>query len=481
MGVEAKHPEYSTWLPRWRRCVDFVAGEDDVKAAGVAYLPKLDGQSSAGYRSYLARAGFFNGTGLAVQQILGSTFRRDPVVDLERFRLPRARSFVDDVDLAGTPLVAFAEALVKEQVIKGRVGLLVDYSTSAARALLARYPTESIVNWSTTRVGGDEVLTLVVLADHPRLESADGGFTFKERQRRRVLRLDLDPNTGGRVYSVEVWEEAERENPGTRSRWFIAEPRFVPMIRGRALDRIPFWFVGSTSLSPGVEKPPILDLVNVNWHHYLLSADHDHGLHWVSLPTPWVSMGAATPSNGEGGGDRELFIGSSTAWELPPGSKVGMLEMRGPGMASQVERLLQLERQMHALGLSMMVDKAGVEAADTARLRAAARSVTIADIVGTAELALNQAIDLARDWMNLPAAVSGTPAITLNRQFTHTVPTLAEVSEARAAYAAGHLPWQDLVGVHKRAGLVEANTTPSDLQARIARDLRMRAQVSAAA
>src|SRR3546814_10685315 len=98
--------------------------------------------------------------------------------------------------------------------------------------------------------------------------------------------LDLDPDTGARVYGVEVWEEGDRAVPGTGSRWFLAEPRVTPTIRGRALDYIPFWFVGSTSLSPDVEKPPILDLVNANWHHSLLSADHDHGLHWVSLPTP---------------------------------------------------------------------------------------------------------------------------------------------------------------------------------------------------
>src|SRR3546814_9517174 len=95
----------------------------------------------------------------------------------------------------------------------------------------------------------------------------DGGFTFRERRRRRVLRLDLDPDTGARVYGVEVWEEGDKTNHATKSRWFVAEPRDVPRIRGRALDYIPFWFVGATSLSPDIEKPPILDLVNVNWHH----------------------------------------------------------------------------------------------------------------------------------------------------------------------------------------------------------------------
>src|SRR3546814_4852683 len=95
-------------------------------------------------------------------------------------------------------------------------------------------------------------------------------------------------------------------------------------------------------------------------------------------------------------GDRDLYIGSSTAWELPPGSQVGMLEVSGRGFGAQMARLQQVEQHMQALGAGMLKDKAGVEAADTARLRAAASPVPLSDIVGTAELALNQAIELAK-------------------------------------------------------------------------------------
>src|SRR3546814_18981609 len=85
------------------------------------------------------------------------------------------------------------------------------------------------------------------------------------------------------------------------------------------------------------------------------------------------------------------------------------------------------------------------------------------------------------DWMNLPPSVDGTLAITLNRDFADAVPTIAEVAEARAAYAAGHLPWQDLVAVYQRAGMVDTDTTAEDLRARIVRDLRTRAPATVAA
>src|SRR3546814_9458095 len=66
-------------------------------------------------------------------------------------------------------------------------------------------------------------------------------------------------------------------------------------------------------------------------------------------------------------GDRDLYIGSSTAWELPPGSQVGMLEVSGRGFGAQMARLQQVEQHMQALGAGMLKDKAGVEAAATAK------------------------------------------------------------------------------------------------------------------
>src|SRR3546814_18033061 len=113
--------------------------------------------------------------------MLGAAFRKDPVIDLARFRPPKGRAFVGDTDLAGTPLVAFAEDVVREQISKGRVGLLVDYSNGAGRAFIARYMAEAVVNWATARLGGDDVVTLVVLVDQ------NGSASCRERGCQSVL------------------------------------------------------------------------------------------------------------------------------------------------------------------------------------------------------------------------------------------------------------------------------------------------------
>ena len=34
MALDSLHPQYSRWLPQWKRCRDVRAGADEVKATG---------------------------------------------------------------------------------------------------------------------------------------------------------------------------------------------------------------------------------------------------------------------------------------------------------------------------------------------------------------------------------------------------------------------------------------------------------------
>ena len=81
----------------------------------------------------------------------------------------------------------------------------------------------------------------------------------------------------------------------------------VPLKHGDPLTFIPFQFIGPTSVTPAIEKSPILDIVDVNLSHYRTSADFEHGAHLTALPTPWVS--GVNPELVE-----SFPIGSDTAW-----------------------------------------------------------------------------------------------------------------------------------------------------------------------
>ena len=107
MPVNTTHAEYDAKLAAWTRARRVMAGEDAVKAAGEAFLPRLELQTDAECAAYKARASFFNATSRTADGFLGLVFRRAPFV-----RLPDVKTgvglafqrFENDVDLSGTNL-----------------------------------------------------------------------------------------------------------------------------------------------------------------------------------------------------------------------------------------------------------------------------------------------------------------------------------------------------------------------------------------
>ena len=128
MPTDSTHPDYDANADAWLSARDVFAGEAAVKAAGERYLPKLDSQSSDEYNAYRARASFFNATARTADGFVGLIFRREPTFKLPENSAGVGRAlaaFVDDADMLGTSLSAYAKNVVTEVVAVGRAGTLV--------------------------------------------------------------------------------------------------------------------------------------------------------------------------------------------------------------------------------------------------------------------------------------------------------------------------------------------------------------------
>ncbi|MFN7138292.1 MAG: DUF4055 domain-containing protein, partial [Limisphaerales bacterium] len=329
MRVEATHPSYDEYLPKWLRARDVIAGEDAVKAGGARYLPRLDSQSDQEYAVYKERASFFNATARTADGFVGLIFRREPT-----FKIPEKSSgvgralagFLEDADMLGNSLQAYAKDVVREVITIGRAGTLVDWEDEVEhRAYAVLYHAEQIINWKTQRVNGRNVLSLVVLRETVEIESEGDAFSSVPREQLRVLRL-VKSNDFGWVYQVEVWRPSNNGTKRTkRTEWQVVETR-VPLRLGKPLSLIPFVLHGPRNCQVCVDKLPLADIISVNLDHYRLNADYKHGLHFTALPTAWVS-----------GFDKasELRIGSSTAWVAEtPGATAGFLEFTGQGLTT---------------------------------------------------------------------------------------------------------------------------------------------------
>lgn len=422
----AKHTEYELNLPIWTRCRDASEGQQTVHLRGPIYLPKLTGASQPEYELYLRRALFFNATSRTVTGLVGTVMRKPTVIEYPESQV----KVLDDVGYSDEGVRDMIGRTVHQQLLVGRVGHLVDATEEMGNAnvnpYVSEYQAESIWNWAEDTIDGRLRTTLVVLHE-TEIVPAGGKILYETKtlDRWRVLRLGTDPaivrgeermiSTGSDIvrrrdpdqlaegfkesdlrqpfYFQEIWVRA-LDDKGNQTEDLILESIVVPRKVGGILwTEIPFTFTNAASTEPEVGKQPLIDLVDVNFSHYMNSADLEWGIHFTALPTPYII-----------GGDpkQKVSIGSTTAWVIPePSSKVGMLEFSGAGLGLVRETMEHKEKQMAVLGSRLLEDqKTGVEAAAAIRLRLTGDGAILTAISMTASESWQTLLGWIWEWTN---------------------------------------------------------------------------------
>lgn len=429
MAVNSKHSDYLKAYPAWERCRNTAEGQNEIHEHGVKYLPRLSGQSDTEYHAYKQRALFYNATARTVDGLSGMLFAKPEIVEA-----PSALdAIVADVSMSGLSFHQLTEMVSEEVLMVGRCGVLVDYPPTVSALTLAQaqakgarpyaklYAAESIINWRTGRVNNVEQLTLVVLEEE--YEVAVDDFEYKCEKQWRVLDL-----VNG-VYRQLLFKKDKQGD-------FVLVEEVYPQIDGKLLTRIPFEFFGVRDNAPSVDKPPLLDLVDVNLSHYRTTADYEHGLHFTGLPTPVVTGYYADDKSAS------LRIGSGTAWLLPdPSSKAFYLEFTGQGLGELREALRAKESMMATLGARTLApEKRAVESAQTASIHRAGENSVLASIAQSISIGLTHVLEYLRDW----SGVSGDVRVEINRDFMPNSMTAQDVDSLVRSWQAGAISHQVL-------------------------------------
>ena len=436
MPVDTPHPEYQAALPRWQRCRDCVGGSDAVKARTTDYLPALEGHrgSPAKYDAYLTRAVFYNATARTVAGLLGSVFRVAP-----DWTFPATiEDDLKDVTLMGRPLGSFALMAFKELLITGRVGVQVDMPKEPPVGMTTTRPywvlrrAEDIPSWRTLVTGGQETLTRVVLAEVVEDDNPKDEWTPTATDQMRVLEL-VNPGSPAATYQIRRFRkhESDKEDP-----WKEVEDPIIPLKNGDPLGFIPFQFIGPTSVTPAVEKSPMVDIVDVNLSHYRTSADFEHGAHLTALPTPWVS--GAELKEGQ-----TFPIGSDTAWVLgEANARAGMLEFTGDGLKTLEWSLSVKQEQMASLGARLIESrKAAAETAEALRLAMSGDHSVLASMASTFDQAMTNVMTWHADWSG---AEGSEITFAVNKDFFEARLMAQEAQALVATWQAGGISFETL-------------------------------------
>jgi hypothetical protein len=404
MPVDSTHPEYDAQKCKWSRARHFLSGEDAVKKAGIEYLAKLEGQQTQEYEAYKERALFMNASDRTRRGFVGMVFRKDPVThlgpDTQGQNAATAFSkFLGDADLKSNTLYAYSKTLCEEILGMGRMGTLIDYSTEENRPYFCQYAAEDILNWRQARIGGKMVTSMVVLSEMVEGIPAEEGNKAGEEDpfvptlipQIRVLLLDLSSKKP--VYQVQIWQKDQTK----KKKWILIET-ITPVRNGIPLNAIPFVFHGPRNSLPAVDKLPLEDVITVNLHHYRLSADYNHGLHFTALPTAWVS---GFPD------ETVLKIGSTTAWVTETiGASAGFLEFKGQGLNGLKDALDKDEAYMSVLGARLLEpQKKEAETTETLKTRQSGEVATLTEIAASLSVSISQALKWAYWWITTEKTV----------------------------------------------------------------------------
>jgi len=395
-NISFTHEDVIDYRKKWSMISDCIAGEEAIKAGKEKYLPSPSADTNTEYaknrfNSYIQRSVFYNVIGRTLSSLVGQVFSKDSEIDLPT-DLDRYKG---NIDGAGTSIEQQAKATLSVIMSKGHCGLLSDFpatsgesttrqdiETMRIRPRVMLVMPEDIINWRVTVIGGESVLSLIVLQESTITE--DDGYEFKTEPRWREMRLiATDETEANFAVQVTVWRKLEKAINGEEFEIVEGFPVTLMDYAGRPLDRIPFEFVGSTNNEPQIDKPPLLDLANLNIAHYHNSADYEEGV-FVSGQDQLVLVGLTqewTDKNFKGG----LKLGARNAIPLGKDMDAKLLHTDPNNIAS--EAMKHKEDQMKSIGAKLIEPTATKgtateaiieESSETSILSSAAKNVSLA-------------------------------------------------------------------------------------------------------
>ena len=423
---------YTGRVGQWMRIREVIDGEDAIKEGGERYLPKPSGLTPTDYTAYKSRAYFFPAAERALRGMVGLAMRKDPSIEVPDKMWPMIEATTSDA----TPFMVLLDEMLREVMSIGRYGMLLDFPPQAGPndlPYITTYMAEDILNWKQDVVNGRKTLVRLLL------KKEDESDETTNTETKRFIEAVLE---NGTTYVVNRYKEVDGEKTLVES--------LTPKIRGATLGYIPFAFVNPYDNRPTVEKPPFLDLVNVNLAHYRNSADYEHALFYTAQPTPWYA-GTVEPGKAPRG------IGPSNLWALGEGGQAGMLEFSGAGIAAQRTAMGDKEANMAALGARMITDSVvRNESTDTAKMRGSSETSLMLSSIAMCENALNTIFRWAGDWVGV---ASDQIEINLNRDLYDTKMSPQDLKELVAAWMSGAISRTTLHENLQRGEIVDGSRT----------------------
>jgi hypothetical protein len=408
MALNSKHPQYAQHQDDWRDCRDAYQGERVVKSRGQVHLPATSGMIADGmdnanqlgykaYQAYLTRAVFPDFVSLAVEHFIGMMHSRPPAIELPA----QLEGMRESADANGNPIEHLLRRINEQQLVTGRVGLMLDLPRvpDPAQPLpyIAMYRAETMINWDdgSKQELDKPVLNLVVLDESEFTRKAD--FEWEHKEQYRVLLLgDPTANEASGAYRQGLFREDDTLT-------FNEANLIEPSIRGRKLDRIPFEFINTKDTVSSPDSPPLLGLARVCYAIYRGEADYRQNLFMQGQDT-LVRIGFVDD-------DTDQRTGAGAIIDVPIGGDAKYIGVSANGLAEQGKALENDRAEAAQVAGRLATAKSkSIESGDALQTRVAAAVASLTTIALSSAMGLERLLKTAAVWVGAnPDEVSVTP------------------------------------------------------------------------
>ena len=421
------------------------------------YLPQPNAldkspQNLERYRMYVERAQWYGATARTLEGMVGEIFDTDPIITVP----PDLEPMLNNVDGAGTTMEQQMRRSGDYGVAYGRGGLLTDYpatdgsitqadvNAQTALPTITCYAPWQIINWRIEQKGSQQLLTLVVLIDDNVYDTTDD-FESIPIMQFRVLMLEADG-----THSVQIWREnTGQQNVRAARKKYTIYDYFQPLAPGgKRLTQIPFTFFGAKNNDPTPDKPPMLDLAEVNVGHLRNSADYEDSVHMLGQPTPWAT-GLTVQWYKEVWESKKIPLGSRAVIALPAGGAMGLLQTAPNSLA--YEAMKEKESMMIKLGAKLMEESTGSQTATGELIDETSETSLLKNVSNNIAAAYKFALRQACIFMGIApddTKDSQQIVVTLNTSFQHSNMTPGERQELVGEWQKQAISWTEM-----RAGL----------------------------
>lgn len=319
-----------------------MGGTAAMRKAGETFLPREYAEDTVAYAARLSRTTLFNAFSKTVVDMVGRIFAKPVQVGDD---VPEAiEELCDNVDLTGRDLNTFAYEVALDAMACGVSFILQDMPpalpegatradeiATGARPYLVHIKAEDLIGWKTTTIAGREVATQIRIVEC--VDEPDPKSPYEDAKVEQVRVIEVGEGNC-------LWTTYRQDD---EKAWAVHE---VGTMAAREIPITPVYF-SRCGFFEG--KPPLADLAELNLAHWQSSSDQRNILHVARVPILF----------GSGWGEKDtLTIGAGTfARATAADSKLVYVEHSGAAIEAGRNDLKDLETQMQAMGLQLLINK----------------------------------------------------------------------------------------------------------------------------